>query len=41
MEDDLGAKGYALLCIAYPKSDLEIITEKEAEVYALRFGRIG
>ncbi len=41
MEDDLGAKGYALLCIAYPKSDLEIITEKEEEVYAIRFGRIG
>ncbi len=39
MGDDLG--NYALLCIAYPKSDLEIITEKEAEVYALRFGRIG
>ncbi|MFN3927181.1 MAG: 2Fe-2S iron-sulfur cluster-binding protein [Pseudanabaenaceae cyanobacterium] len=41
MEDDLGSKGYALLCIAHAKSDVEIITEKEAEVYALRFGRMG
>jgi ferredoxin len=41
MEDDLGAKGYALLCIARAKSDVEIISEKESEVYALRFGRIG
>jgi ferredoxin len=41
MEDDLGAKGYALLCISYAQSDVEIITEKEQEVYTLRFGRIG
>lgn len=41
MEDDLGAKGYALLCISHALSDVEIITDKEQEVYELRFGRIG
>ncbi len=38
MGEVLDAKGYILLCVSYPKSDLEIITEKEQEVYELRFG---
>ncbi len=38
MGDD--AKDYVLLCVSYAKSDVEILTEKEEEVYALRFGRI-
>lgn len=29
-EDQMG-KGYALLCVAYPKSDLVIETDKEEE----------
>lgn len=39
MGAELDAKGYVLLCVSYPKSDLEIVTEKETEVYELRFGR--
>lgn len=38
MGDELDAKGYVLLCVSYPKSDLEILTEKEEEVYQVRFG---
>lgn len=36
---DLQAQGYALLCIAYPQSDLAIETEKEDTVYHLQFGQ--
>ncbi len=39
MGEVLDAKGYILLCVSHPKSDLEIVTEKEEEVYELRFGR--
>ena len=36
---DLRAQGYALLCVAYPRSDLKIETEKEETVYHLQFGQ--
>ena len=36
---ELQQQGYALLCVAYPRSDLEIETEKEDEVYHLQFGQ--
>ena len=39
MGDDLDAKGYILLCVSHPKTDVEINTDKEQDVYAIRFGR--
>ncbi|MBD2022096.1 2Fe-2S iron-sulfur cluster binding domain-containing protein [Leptolyngbya sp. FACHB-36] len=36
---DLKQQGYALLCVAYPRSDLQIATEKEETVYHLQFGQ--
>jgi ferredoxin len=36
---ELQAQGYVLLCIAYPRSNLKIVTEKEDEVYELQFGQ--
>lgn len=38
---DLMAQGYALLCVAYPRSDLKIETEKEEVVYQRQFGQNG
>ena len=35
---ELQAEGYVLLCVAYPKSNLKIETEKEDEVYNRQFG---
>ncbi|AUC61291.1 ferredoxin PetF [Cyanobacterium sp. HL-69] len=35
---ELQAEGYALLCVAYPRSDLKIIAGKEDEVYDRQFG---
>ena len=36
---DLQAEGYALLCVAYPRSDIKLETEKEDEVYDRQFGQ--
>jgi ferredoxin len=32
-------QGFALLCVAYPRSNLKIETEKEDTVYELQFGQ--
>lgn len=36
---DLQRQGYALLCVSYARSDLEVETQDEDEVYELQFGR--
>lgn len=36
---ELQAQGYVLLCVAQPRSDLKIETEKEDTVYRLQFGQ--
>lgn len=36
---ELRNSGYALLCVSYPRSDLEVETQDEDEVYELQFGR--
>jgi ferredoxin len=36
---EIVAKGYALLCVSYPRSDLKIESNKEDIVYGLQFGQ--
>lgn len=36
---ELQAEGYALLCVAYPRSDIELESTKEEEVYKRQFGK--
>ncbi|MEN9208335.1 MAG: 2Fe-2S iron-sulfur cluster-binding protein [Gloeomargarita sp. GMQP_bins_120] len=35
----LRSQGYALLCVSYARSDLELATQDEDELYELQFGR--
>lgn len=35
----LREQGYALLCVSYPRSQIEVETQDEDEVYELQFGR--
>jgi len=39
ISNELQKDGYVLMCIAYPLSDLEIITEQEDTVYEIQFGQ--
>lgn len=39
VSQELQDKGYALLCVAYPTSDIKLETEKEDEVYQAQFGQ--
>ncbi|HIK29028.1 MAG: 2Fe-2S iron-sulfur cluster-binding protein [Oscillatoriaceae bacterium SKW80] len=39
LSPELRERGYALLCVSYPRSDLEVETQDEDEVYELQFGR--
>ncbi|OLP16208.1 ferredoxin [Leptolyngbya sp. 'hensonii'] len=39
LSPELREQGYALLCVSYPRSDLEVETQNEDEVYELQFGR--
>ena len=39
LSPDLAKDGYVLLCVAYPRSDLKLATEKEDTVYHLQFGQ--
>ncbi|BDA67497.1 (2Fe-2S) ferredoxin [Rivularia sp. IAM M-261] len=39
LSPELQNKGYALLCVSYARSDLEVETQDEDEVYELQFGR--
>ena len=41
LNDDLREKGFALLCVTYPKSDLNIVIGKEVEddLYNDQFGK--
>ncbi|XP_074573479.1 ferredoxin C 2, chloroplastic-like [Curcuma longa] len=36
---ELKDKGYALLCVGFPSSDIEVETQDEDEVYWLQFGQ--
>ncbi|MEM7061759.1 MAG: 2Fe-2S iron-sulfur cluster-binding protein [Cyanobacteria bacterium P01_B01_bin.77] len=39
VSQDLQDQGYALLCVAYPTSNIKLETEKEDEVYQAQFGQ--
>jgi ferredoxin len=39
LSPQLQRQGYALLCVSYALSDLEVETQDEDEVYELQFGR--
>lgn len=40
LSPDLQEEGYVLLCVAYPRSDLKIESEKEETVYQRQFQQL-
>ncbi|MGB0561989.1 MAG: 2Fe-2S iron-sulfur cluster-binding protein [Spirulinaceae cyanobacterium] len=38
---DLQAEGYSLLCVAYPRANIKLESDKEDEVYQRQFGQSG
>ena len=36
---DLQAKGYALLCVSFPRSDLDLLACQEDALYEAQFGQ--
>ena len=39
ISQELQDQGYVLLCIAQPRSNLKLVTEKEETVYNIQFGQ--
>ncbi|MGB2924662.1 MAG: 2Fe-2S iron-sulfur cluster-binding protein [Limnothrix sp.] len=39
LSPDLQKDGYALLCVAYPRSDVKLESDKEEQVYDRQFGK--
>ncbi len=39
VSQELQAQGYTLLCVAYPRSDVKVASEKEETVYQMQFGQ--
>lgn len=39
LSPDLQAEGYALLCVAYPRSNIKLESNKEESVYDRQFGQ--
>jgi ferredoxin len=39
VKDELREQGYALLCVAFPRSDLEVLAGQEDALYEAQFGQ--
>lgn len=39
LSPDLQKEGYALLCVAYPRSDIKLVSDQEEAVYDRQFGQ--
>jgi ferredoxin len=39
VRQDLQEQGYALLCVAYPRSDLDVLAGQEDALYEAQFGQ--
>jgi len=39
VKEDLQRQGYALLCVAYPTSDLQVLAGQEDALYEAQFGQ--